>query len=408
MRFLEDIPEVPTDAAGFIDQKPGKYGEKSLTDKEVRDALIDDLSKLEPLTDQATDEEIEAYFKYAYSLVVKDFPDPENLVKEWEFQSFGNPDLPDSRYHFKENYNIEVILDASGSMAALHDDKTLMETAKESILDFMAQVPEEANVSLRVYGHVGSSADSDKEASCKAIEQVYDYATYDEEIFREEMDLIQPAGWTPLAGALEEAKDALSSFNGSNHTNLIYLVSDGIETCDGNPVEVAESLANSDAQPIINIIGFHVDADAQQQLQQMAEVSGGIFATAYNQQELSEEFKRAEQTLAAWERWKENALSSLDIKELNQGGDIIQFTGDWTSARLQTYDKLTSAIYDMETNDIVTNDIADELDEQREELQELLEQIEQELVNDLEGKNVEHIEELRETIRNKYNSQVEN
>ncbi|GAE94465.1 D-amino acid dehydrogenase large subunit [Gracilibacillus boraciitolerans JCM 21714] len=193
MRFLEDIPEVPTDAAGFIDQKPGKYSEKNLVDKEVRDALVDDLSKLEPLTDQATEEEIEAYFKYAYSLVVKDFPDPENLVKEWEFQSFGNPDLPDSRYHFKENYNIEVILDASGSMAAVHDGKTLMETAKESILDFMAQVPEEANVSLRVYGHVGSSADSDKEASCKAIEQVYDYASYDQEAFQQEMDKVQPA-----------------------------------------------------------------------------------------------------------------------------------------------------------------------------------------------------------------------
>ncbi|GAE94466.1 D-amino acid dehydrogenase large subunit [Gracilibacillus boraciitolerans JCM 21714] len=112
---------------------------------------------------------------------------------------------------------------------------------------------------------------------------------------------------------MKEAKDALASFNGSNHTNLIYLVSDGIETCDGDPIAVAESLADSDAQPIINIIGFHVDADAQQQLQQMADVSGGIFATAYNKQELNEEFKRTEKALAAWERWKENALSSTNM-----------------------------------------------------------------------------------------------
>ncbi|GAE94467.1 D-amino acid dehydrogenase large subunit [Gracilibacillus boraciitolerans JCM 21714] len=86
----------------------------------------------------------------------------------------------------------------------------------------------------------------------------------------------------------------------------------------------------------------------------------------------------------------------------------MSFQDDWLSARLKTDNQLYSAIYDLEKYNIITEDIADDLDNRREELKELLEQIEQELVNDLEGKNVEHIEELRETIRNKYNSQVKN
>src|SRR5699024_2463307 len=43
------------------------------------------------------------------------------------------------------------------------------------------------------------------------------------------------------------------------YTNLVYVVSDGIETCDGNPVEVAESLSDSEIHPIVNVIGFGVD-----------------------------------------------------------------------------------------------------------------------------------------------------
>ncbi|WP_029191178.1 hypothetical protein [Ornithinibacillus scapharcae] len=62
-------------------------------------------------------------------------------------------------------------------MGAYIGDKTMMQIAKESIKDFLEQVPEEANVSLRVYDHKGSSSNSDKELSCSTIEQLYGYET---------------------------------------------------------------------------------------------------------------------------------------------------------------------------------------------------------------------------------------
>ncbi|TFJ92770.1 VWA domain-containing protein [Lentibacillus salicampi] len=232
-----------------------------------------------------------------YWLVAENYPNPQDTIKKWEFASFGNPDLPDERYHFKENYNIEVILDASGSMAADAGGKTRMNLAKESIDEFLAQAPEEVNVSLRVYGHKGTGADSDKEMSCGAIEQVYGFDSSED--FQDALGQFDPKGWTPLADALKQSEDALKKFDAENNTNLIYVVSDGIETCGGDPVEVAESLSESNAQPIINIIGFQTDAEAQKQLEQMADVSGGIFAKADDQDQLQEEFERAEEVLEA-------------------------------------------------------------------------------------------------------------
>ena len=42
-------------------------------------------------------------------------------------------------------------------------------------------------------------------------------------------------------------------------------MSDGIETCDGNPVQEAKRLANSDLNVKVNIIGFNVNDEGQKQ-----------------------------------------------------------------------------------------------------------------------------------------------
>src|SRR5690606_29742313 len=135
---------------------------------------------LPPLPENATEEDYDKYFRYVYSKVSGDFPNPEDLISKWEFAMSGNPDLPDQKYQFKENYNIEVMLDSSGSMANVIGGKTMMELAKGAITDFLSNAPKDANVSLRVYGHKGTGSQEDKEMSCSSIEQLYGYEKYDE------------------------------------------------------------------------------------------------------------------------------------------------------------------------------------------------------------------------------------
>ena len=117
-----------------------------------------------------------------------DFQDPQIVVDNMKFALSGSPEA-DPRFSFKENYNVEIILDASGSMANVIDGKTRMELAKEAIRDFVSQVPEEANVSLRVYGHTGTGDEADKAASCAAIEEVYERGPYDSGKFEEALNL---------------------------------------------------------------------------------------------------------------------------------------------------------------------------------------------------------------------------
>ncbi len=84
--------------------------------------------------------------------------------------------------------------------------------------------------------------------------------------FNQALDSFSPAGWTPLASAIQIAKEDLSKQTGENVENIIYVVSDGVETCDGDPVKVAKDLNESDIEAIVNIIGFDVDDEGQQQL----------------------------------------------------------------------------------------------------------------------------------------------
>ncbi len=403
---LHDVPPVPTDVEGLARQTPGPFAAaKNIYDLEAE--IAEEFKVLGPMSDNPTPEEYELYFRYMYWLVAEDYINPEDTIKKWEFASFGNPDLPDAKFHFKENYNVEIILDASGSMAADAGGKTRMELAKEAIQEFLANVPEEAHVSLRVYGHKGTGADSDKELSCGAIEQVYGFSSYNDQEFQKALNQFQPSGWTPIADALKESEKALKPFDAENNTNLIYLVSDGIETCDGDPVAVAKSLADSHAKPIINIIGFQTDAEAQRQLEEMAEVSGGIFASAKNKDELEAEFARAEEVLEAWQEWKDDALSDVDAMRVDQSFDIMHVHNEWSFTTLGTSNNMASLEYVLEELDILTYNQIDEIRKLRRQTFDEIDYTVDELERTLEEISKQTIEEAKRTIEERFESGVE-
>ncbi|MEN2767528.1 VWA domain-containing protein [Ornithinibacillus xuwenensis] len=407
LNFLGEVDDVPQKTNDVIQQVVGPYAGIDVRDDSVIDQVVEEVKKIEPLPEDATEEQLQSYFNYLYSLVAEDFPDPQDTIKKWEFGSFGNPDLPDSRFHFKENYNVEVLLDGSGSMGAYIGNQTMMEIAKEAIHNFMKQVPEEANVSLRVYGHKGTGSESDKELSCSTIEQVYGYAPYDEQSFKKELDAISPAGWTPLADALKQAQRALAEYDTENNTNLIYVVSDGIETCDGDPVAVAKSLSDSNAKPIINIIGFNVDSEAQAQLKEMAEVSGGIFSMANDQSELEDEFNRAEEVLEAWKDWKDEALDDVDSIRVDNNFDILRVSNEWGRKETRQSNNISRLARIFEDESIITFEQREYLRDLRDEVHIIIEDGQDEIVKELEGISAEKLDEIKQSINEKYNQGTE-
>src|SRR6185312_10945988 len=69
--------------------------------------------------------------------------------------------------------NVELILDASGSMAeTLPGGESRMDAAKRILRDVITALPERdgINVGLRVYGHEGDNTQAQRAVSCRASE----------------------------------------------------------------------------------------------------------------------------------------------------------------------------------------------------------------------------------------------
>ncbi|WP_316572852.1 VWA domain-containing protein [Neobacillus sp. YIM B06451] len=406
--FFADLPKVPETTAELIHQPAGKFATKEVLSDEVEAEVIKEIKDLPPLKEEATEEDYQKYFQYVYSLVAEDFDNPQDLISKWEFSASGNPDMPNSKYQFKENYNVEVILDSSGSMAQKIGGKTRMELAKEAITNFLSSLPEEANVSLRVYGHKGTGKDSDKAASCGAIEQVYGFSKYDAGSFTAALDKFKPSGWTPVAESLESSKKAFGKFDGKINTNLIYLVSDGIETCDGDPVAVAKSFADSNISPIINVIGFEADQKAQQQLKDVAKSANGIYTTVNSQEQLEQEFERAQEVLEKWEEWKNDSIRDADAQRVDNNFDILGFSNDWGYKQDTQRLNVNHLLYILKDEKKITHNQMEKLRGISFKHDELVQNAQDEINETLKELNLKSIEELKKQINEKYNSSTQN
>ena len=201
----------------------------------------------------------------------------------------------------KENLNIQLVLDASGSMAELAGGEEKLTIAKESLTDFVAGLPERANVALRVYGHVGSNSDQDMEKSCAGTELVYGFQPLEQDEFSAVISSFEPTGWTAIADSLEQAGKDFDAYDAQTNENVVYLISDGIETCGGDPVAAAQSLNQSEVKTIVNVIGFDVDSDAAQQLRAVAQAGGGEYLEADTREQLYRVFN--EKYRSAWDKY---------------------------------------------------------------------------------------------------------
>ncbi len=236
----------------------------------------------------------------------------------------------------KENINIAIILDASGSMKNIQDGKSLMDMAKESIEDFASHLPDKAKVSLTIYGHIGTGSDADKQLSCVGIEEIYPLSSYDASLFAEELESIVPSGWTSMAASLAQVGEKLASENSMESTNVIYLVSDGKETCDGNPVEVAKQLKESNIDPIINVIGLAVQSEDANELQKIAESAEGRYIHVKSQQELDQEFQESNNTIQHWIDWRRQNTNEA-INQLMEDKQRLMDLNEQTVDRLMLF-----------------------------------------------------------------------
>ncbi len=211
------------------------------------------------------------------------------------------------------------IFDSSESMNDLIDGKeTKLEAAKKALSDFVAILPADLSVGLEIYGHRETE-------ECEDIEIVVPVGKLDVAEMQREINSLQAFGATPVAAALEKGAAAMTSLKGKK---TIVLISDGIDTCNGDPVRAAERIREEmGIDVIVQVTGLGVDKSAKEQLKETASAGGGNYYAADNAQQLERSLKDIEAGKPA------SMVSAEDIEGPNlllkeHGGQILMAPKD--------------------------------------------------------------------------------
>ena len=188
-----------------------------------------------------------------------------------------------------QTVNVELILDSSGSMEQdIGGGETRMQAAKRVMRDVIAAIPEREgiNVGFRVYGHRGNNTEAGRAESCQSSELVVPIEGVDKEALNAQVDAATPTGWTPLTLSLERgAEDFAPPPAGT--VNAMVMVTDGLETCGGDPCATARAINEGDVRAAIHVVGFGLTAEEQGTISCIAENGGGLNLSAANATELS-------------------------------------------------------------------------------------------------------------------------
>lgn len=196
---------------------------------------------------------------------------------------------------------VELILDASGSMLKRLSGKRRIDIAKEVLTDLVSnKLAEGTPFALRVFGH--------READSCRTDLEIPLAPLDKQ---KALALIKGVGAknkakTPIGASLEQVAQDLA---GASDQSIVLLVTDGEETCEGDPAAVIEALKAQGLDLRINIIGFAIDeTELKQTFRLWANLGGGSYFDAGSAEALNASLVGALKT-------------PFDV--LNAAGDIV-------------------------------------------------------------------------------------
>jgi Mg-chelatase subunit ChlD len=181
--------------------------------------------------------------------------------------------------------SVEIVFDASGSMWGQIGGTAKITIAKEILSDALDWLPRDLSLALRVYGHQSSRERKD----CRDSELLVPFGEGNRGKIREAIARFQPKGQTPLAYSLRQVVDDFAGFEGER---AVVLLTDGIESCDGDPAQAARELQRGDRGLPVHVIGFGLsdreNREALASLRAIADASDGQFLTAGSAEALRE------------------------------------------------------------------------------------------------------------------------
>jgi hypothetical protein len=171
-----------------------------------------------------------------------------------------------------------IILDKSGSMDEMtRTGQRRIDLAQSVLLQYVQEMPDGSWLGLRAYGYDGSCYNETR--------MLYPVSPLNRpQLLSIISGIGYPDGKTPIADTLRYIPTDLQGISGVKE---VLLVTDGQETCGGDPVAVARGLAAADPNLAIHVIGFDIDdVEAQTNLREIPRVARGTYIPAETDRDL--------------------------------------------------------------------------------------------------------------------------
>ena len=181
-----------------------------------------------------------------------------------------------------------LVLDASGSMWGEVDGRPKIEIARETVASVVDTLPEYTRLGLMAYGH-------NRKGDCTDIDLLLPVEPVDGGRFLSTVQDIQPKGKTPLTTAVERAAERLRI---SEQPASVILVTDGIETCGGDPCALSEEHAETGIDFSALVIAFDLASQEAESVRCLAEDTGCLFLEAGDRDGLERALQSTLDTLA--------------------------------------------------------------------------------------------------------------
>lgn len=181
--------------------------------------------------------------------------------------------------------SVELVLDVSGSMRAKDiDGETRIAVAKRAFGQVVDALPETTQLGIRVLG--ATYPGDDKKKGCQDTQQIVPVGPVDTAEAKDAIAALKPTGFTPIGLALRRAAEDLGT---AGSARRIVLITDGEDTCTPpDPCTVARELAAKGTKLVVDTLGLTPDEKTRKQLVCISTATGGTFASATSEQELTD------------------------------------------------------------------------------------------------------------------------
>jgi len=153
---------------------------------------------------------------------------------------------------------ILFIFDFSNSMYGMWEKESKITTARNifiQLVDSLEKVPN-LEMALRLYGHQSVFPPQD----CNDTKLEVPFSPGNAGAIRQKIRWAEPKGTTPIAKSLEQCVKDFPQ-DGKEVRNVIMLITDGIESCDGDPCAVSAMLQQKGIMLKPFVIGVGLDVD---------------------------------------------------------------------------------------------------------------------------------------------------